>query len=103
MRLVHQFGIIAAALLFLMAAAPAPAEAIVDPRDQDAALQARKNGELLGLDDIREQVGRRVGGRFLGCDCDPHSGRYRMKYLRGGKVVMVDVDARTGDILRISE
>lgn len=94
---------LAIAMCLALPLGAAPAQAITDPSDQDAALQAREAGKLLGLENLREQVSGVVGGRFLGCECDPHSGHYRMKYLRGGKVVMVDVDARTGDILRISE
>ena len=82
--------------------AGAPARSL-EPQDQDAALAGREAGELLGLDALRSNVSRQLGGKFLGCDCDPHSARYRMKYLRDGKVLMVDVDARTGDILRIDE
>ena len=81
-----------------------PVQAIgAPPNDQDAAFTAREQGQLLGLGAIRQKVGGVVGGRFLGCDCDPHAGRYKMKYLRDGKVVMVEVDARTGDILQISD
>ncbi|MEE4349887.1 MAG: hypothetical protein V2J26_06635 [Pacificimonas sp.] len=101
MRSFIALPMIAAAMALPLAAMPA--QAIVDPRDQDAALQARESGELLGLNALKDKVGRQVGGRFLGCDCDPHSGRYVMKYLRGGSVVMVDVDARTGNILRIKD
>ena len=92
--------------LFLFLAAlllSPPARAIEDPRDQDVALQAREAGELLGLGKIKSSVGAVVGGRFIGCDCDPHAARYRMKYRVGNKVVLVDVDARTGDILKIQD
>lgn len=98
-----QNHLLAIAIFSVIPMAAMPAQAITPPSDQDAALEAREAGRLLGLDDLRDQVSGVVGGRFLGCECDPHSGRYRMKYLRGGKVIMVDVDARTGDILRISE
>ena len=94
---------LATAAIFVLAVPVTAAQAIEDPRDQDAALAAREAGELMGFGAIRSQVSSRVGGRFLGCDCDPHAARYRMKYLKDGKVVMVDVDARTGNILRISE
>ncbi|EMD82206.1 PepSY domain-containing protein [Pacificimonas flava] len=85
------------------AAFPGQAQSEDALRDQDAALEAREAGRLLSLGDIRSNVAGVVGGKFLGCDCDPHAARYRMKFLREGKVVMVDVDARTGNILRINE
>ena len=79
--------------------ASADAQAIEDPSDQDAALAGARSGALMSFGDIRERVSARVGGRFIGCDCDPNSARYTMRYLRGNKVVEVDVDARTGNIL----
>ena len=94
------------ALLFagfgLMFATAAPAQAL-DPkvRDHDAAREATKSGEIRSLGEIRTRVGTRVRGELIGSDLNMTSKRYRLRYLRDGAVVEVDVDARTGNILGI--
>ncbi|MEM8826429.1 MAG: PepSY domain-containing protein [Pseudomonadota bacterium] len=98
MRFLHAFLALALVATGMTAA---PARAIEDPRDQDAALAGAQAGRLVSFNKIRDRVGARVGGKFLGCDCDPNAARYRLRYMRGNEVVEVDVDARTGNILRI--
>lgn len=90
------------ACLVLAVSSVAPATAL-DPnlRDHDAARQATKNGEIRSLGEIRSRVGARVRGEFIGSDLNMQSRRYRLRYLRDGSVVEVDVDARTGNILGI--
>ncbi len=83
----------------LLIAGTSSAQAIEDPRDQDAALAGAQAGTLMSFGDIKSRVGARVGGEFIGCDCDPGAARYRMKYMRGNQVIEVDVDARTGNII----
>lgn len=67
--------------------------------DQDQAYEAARSGEIKPLGPIISKVGRRVGGDFVGSDYDSGSQTYRLKYLRDGSMVVVDVDARTGAIL----
>ncbi|MGB3721413.1 MAG: hypothetical protein WA979_01175 [Pacificimonas sp.] len=83
----------------LSIASVSSAQAIEDMRDQDAALAGAQAGTLMSFGDIKSRVGARVGGKFIGCHCDPGAARYRMKYMRGNRVIEVDVDARTGNIL----
>lgn len=82
--------------------ASAQAEAL-DPkvRDHDAAREATRAGEIRSLQEIRTRVGNRVRGDFVGSALDMQSKRYRLRYLRDGSIVEVDVDARTGNILGI--
>jgi uncharacterized membrane protein YkoI len=39
------------------------------------------------------------GMQYLGPEYDPTAMAYRLKFIQGGRVVFVDVDARTGQIL----
>lgn len=78
----------------------APAEA---RRDQDDAYRAARSGEIRPLPDIRARVHSRMSdAQPLGEEYDPASRTYRLKYLRSGSVVWVDVDARTGAVVRRS-
>jgi hypothetical protein len=40
-----------------------------------------------------------AGASYLGSEYDPGSATYRLKYMRSGSVIWVDVDARTGAII----
>lgn len=44
-------------------------------------------------------VPRMRGFDYLGPELDASSGRYRLKFLRAGEVVWIDIDARTGQVL----
>ena len=88
-------------LLGLMLASTfAPARAL-DPkvRDHDAARTAAERGEIRTLGEIRDRVGARMRGELIGSELDMRSKRYRLRYLRDGAVVEVDVDAKTGKII----
>jgi|TARA_R100000501_G_scaffold17919_1_gene34812 uncharacterized membrane protein YkoI len=78
-------------------------QAMEQVSDQDAARAGAQAGRLMNFGELRDRVGARVGGRFLGCDCNPDAARYRMRFMRGNQVIEVDVDARNGDILRTRE
>lgn len=72
-------------------------------RDQDAAYQAARSGAIRPLPDILARVNPRMGGAdFLGSDLDAGNRVYRLKYMRGSSVMWVDVDARTGEVIRRS-
>mgnify|MGYP000850427515 CR=1 FL=1 len=40
------------------------------------------------------------GAQYLGPEYDPVALAYRLKFIRDGRVIFVDVDARTGSIIR---
>ena len=42
---------------------------------------------------------RMRGAEYLGPELDVAEGRYRLKFMRGGDVIWIDVDARTGQVL----
>lgn len=84
------------AAVALTALSPAaPADARGRDRDQAAALRGAQQGDILPLNAIRSRV-RMPGAEFIGADFDSRRGVYRLKYMRGGDVIWVDVDARTG-------
>ncbi len=83
-----------ALVLSFAAAGPAVAQ-----REQDSAYKMAKEGQILELGTILAQVSPRVGGKFIGSEFDAEHVMYRLRYMTGGVVKNVDVDARTGRIL----
>ncbi len=70
---------------------------------QDEARRETRNGTLLPLRDIERKILPAMGGaQYLGPEYDPSAMVYRLKFIRDGRVIFVDVDARSGDILRHS-
>ena len=87
---------LAVAATMLTAQAPADAR----KRDQDAAFDARRDGRVKSLREIEGGVVPRMGdASYLGPEFDVGSGVYRLKFMRGGSVIWVDVDGRTGSII----
>jgi hypothetical protein len=78
----------------------APAEA--KPR-RDAQEEVRKDmreGSVRSLRDIERRVlPTKQGMQYLGPEYDPAAMAYRLKFIRDGRVVFVDVDARSGQVL----
>jgi len=72
-------------------------------RDQDRAFAARQAGQIMPLHQIEGLIVPRMPGcDYLGPEFDANSGVYRLKFMRGGTVIFVDVDARNGQIIRRS-
>jgi uncharacterized membrane protein YkoI len=72
-------------------------------REQDAAFKAAQSGRIMGLRNIESLIVPRMrGASYLGPELDPVSARYRLKFMRGDRVIWVDVDARTGEVIRQS-
>jgi hypothetical protein len=68
---------------------------------QEAASQRRNQGGLLPVREIERRVIPTMGGaQYLGFLFDPQTNIYTLKFLRNGTVIWVDVDGRTGRILR---
>lgn len=93
-------SLIALALLASVPAAPALAN------QGDEAGMARKDLRAGNVRPLRE-IERRVlpmmpGAQYLGPEYDPASLTYRLKFIRDGRVLFVDVDARTGEVIRQS-
>jgi len=66
-------------------------------REQDNAYRATQQGRIRPLPEIRARINI-PGAEFIGVEFD---GRiYRLKYMRGGEVIWIDVDAETGQFVR---
>jgi hypothetical protein len=76
-------------------AAPAAA---AQPRDADRAFDAARQGRAMPLPKIERRVVPHMGGAdYLGPELNGQ--RYRLKFVKEGRVIWVDVDAATGRIL----
>jgi uncharacterized membrane protein YkoI len=71
-------------------------------REQEAALRGLKEGRIMSLRSIESIVLPKMEKRkfqYLGPELDASSERYRLKFMGGGQVVWIDVDARTGQVI----
>ena len=95
MRMNRMVRIVSLALVALAVAAPSTAQR---RGDQYQAFEARKSGQVLSLREIEDRVLPRMrGSTYLGPEYD--GGVYRLKFMRAGTVIWVDVDARTGAVI----
>ena len=78
----------------------ATADARPRDREQDAAFRETRQGNFLPLRQIESRIVPQMRGfSYLGPELDAGSGIYRLKFMRGPKVVWVDVDARSGRVV----
>jgi len=81
----------------VMAAHAGPGEA------QGEARREARAGTVRHLHEIEARVVPMMRGmQYLGPEFDPSALVYRLKFIQSGRVVFVDVDARSGDIIRQS-
>ena len=88
--------LLTAAAIGVSAFAPADAR----PRDleQESAWKGTKEGRILPLPMIESRILPRMRGfEYLGPEFG--GGSYRLKFMRDGQIVWIDVDARTGRII----
>ena len=91
--------LLAAAFSAGLIATPALAD---PPRDQDRAFEATREGRSMPLPKIERRVIPFMGGAdYLGPEFNGET--YRLKFMKGGRVIWVDVDASTGRIIRKSD
>ena len=96
-----RMAVIALLAAFAFGAGQAPADAQSRRSDQNAAREARQAGRILPLREIqRRVVSQMPDAQYLGFDFEPSSAIYTFKFLREGAVIWVDVDGRSGQILR---
>jgi hypothetical protein len=90
-------GLLALGLVTVVAPA---ADAQQRADEQGDARRDLRNGNVRSLREIEARVlpGKR-GMQYLGPEYDPTAMAYRLKFIRDGRVVFVDVDARTGQIM----
>ncbi len=68
--------------------------------EQGQARSQLRAGNVRSLRDIEARVLPTMpGAQYLGPEYDPTAMAYRLKFIRDGRVVFVDVDARSGEII----
>ena len=88
------------AVLSLVSSVPAAAQS---RGDQASARQEMKAGREMSPREIERRVLPQMRGHdYLSFEYDGDSSAYRLKFIKEGRVVWVDVDARTARILRVS-
>lgn len=73
---------------------------------RDAVRRAVEAGEVLPLAQILEKVRGKVSGDITGIEINREGGRWRYEFRvidRGGRVLEVHVDARSGNIEQVEE
>lgn len=71
--------------------------------EQGEARREMSAGNILKLRDIEARILPTMkGAEYLGPAYDPAAMAYRLKFIKDGRVTFVDVDARTGRVLRRS-
>ena len=100
-----QIAFLAAAILVGGLAAPAAAQRARDAAqgDQDSARKQMQAGHEMAPREIERRILPQMrGSDYLGFEYDPGASAYRLKFLKEGQVTWVDVDARTGRVMRVS-
>jgi len=89
--------------IMVLCAALSLAPAASSAQPGDAQGQVRKEiraGNVRSLRDIEQRVLPTMPGmQYLGPEYDPAAMAYRLKFIRDGRVVFVDVDARSGAVI----
>jgi uncharacterized membrane protein YkoI len=76
-----------------------PVEARRD--DQQGARQDSAEGKVKSLREIEDTVVPRMRGmQYLGPEYDSTAQVYRLKFINGNRVIFVDIDGKTGGVLR---
>lgn len=69
--------------------------------EQAEARQDMAAGKVKSLREIEASIVPRMRGmQYLGPEYDPSAQVYRLKFINGNRVIFVDVDGRTGGVLR---
>lgn len=90
--------LLAAALAAGLIAGPALAD---PPRDAQRAFQATRDGRSMPLPNIERRVMPLMpGADYLGPEFNGKT--YRLKFMKDGRVIWIDVDAATGQVVRRS-
>ncbi len=68
--------------------------------EQTQVRKEMRAGNVRSLREIEQRVLPTMPGmQYLGPEYDPAAMAYRLKFIRDGRVVFVDVDARSGTVL----
>lgn len=90
-------------ILTVLASIALLAPVMADPRrgEQNEARQDMKAGKVKSLREIEANIVPRMQGmQYLGPEYDPSAQVYRLKFINRDRVIFVDVDGRTGSVLR---
>ncbi len=78
-----------------------PAHAVQRNDEQAEARAQMMAGKVKSIRSIENRLlPKMAGSQYLGPEFDPAAQVYRLKFIKKGRVVFVDVDGRTGAILR---
>ena len=99
-----------AALAVMLGAGATPSDAVAgvvaqeqSRSDQGTARREMRAGNQLSLREIERIVLPRMrGAEYLGPSYDSKARAYRLKFIKDGRVIYVDVDARTGRVFNRS-
>ena len=87
----------------LALAVPATAQQPQANRDQASARQEMRAGRNMPIREIeRRIIAQMPGDEYLGFEYDGAASAYRLKFIRDGRVIWVDVDAKTARIVRVA-
>lgn len=90
-------------LIALALAMPAVPVQAAQSDEQGSVRKEMRAGNVRSLREIEARVLPAMRGmQYLGPEYDPAAFAYRLKFIRDGRVVFVDVDARSGQIIRQS-
>jgi hypothetical protein len=95
----------AIALAAAISAVPASAQALDRGRgDQESARAEMQSGRNLPIRDIERRIipQMRDDDEYIGFEYDSSALAYRLKFIRNGRMIWVDVDAQTARVLRVS-
>ena len=68
--------------------------------EQGQVREQRKAGNVRSLRQIEQRVLPQMQGmQYLGPEYDPVAMAYRLKFIQNGRVVFIDVDARSGRVI----
>jgi hypothetical protein len=101
---------ISLAAMALLAGPIASVEAVAQVRsfqpneEQDSAREQMQAGRNMSIRDIEREIIPQMEStdEYIGFEYDPAAQAYRLKFIRNGRVIWVDVDARTARVLRVS-
>ena len=95
------FVLIASALALFAIAPPMQAQPVTE---QGQVRKDMRAGAVQSLREIERRILPRMAGmQYLGPEYDPAAMAYRLKFIDKGRVVFVDVDARSGRIINTSK
>jgi uncharacterized membrane protein YkoI len=87
-------------IAFAALAVPALTSFAQPSGEQTQVRKEMRAGNVRSLREIEQRVLPTMPGmQYLGPEYDPAAMAYRLKFIRDGRVVFVDVDARSGGVL----